>query len=271
MKKSIVLIVLLLSGIVTVQAQKKKDLLTKIEKLRNQVKHIELQLSESQQRERLTAEKLQFSNAQTEEIQTENLQLLQTIDGFTSVSKQKANNLTASLETIKQKDAQLKVVNDALAAAENEKLRQLTIFRDGLGTIGKIGYQNNILVIAISNTSLYGEDDTAIKLTESGKKNILKIGELLTKYPEYFIIIEGNSNALEFKKNTLLKDNWDLSALQATAIAKTLQLDQKIDPKRIEIAAKSEYNTKGVETETRILIKPKFNEFFNLIKKGMKP
>jgi len=272
MKKSIVLsLLLLLFGTIAMQAQKKKDLLGQIEKLRNQIKNTEQQLTESKQQVRLTAEKLELSQTQTAEAQKGNQELLQTINSFASVSKQKANNLTTSLETIKQKDTQLKVVNDALAAAENEKLRRLTIFRDGLGTIGKIGYQNNILVIAIPNISLYGEDDTAIILTEAGKKNILKIGELLTKYPEYAIIIEGNSNALEFKEKELLKDNWDLSALQATAIAKTLQVDSKIDPKRMETSAKSEYNTTGVETVTRILIKPTFDAFFNVIKEGMKP
>jgi len=272
MKKSIALFFILFSGVLLTQAQKKKELLDEITALRNQVKNTQLELINSKKREKLTLNKFEKSKDQIREAEKENQELLKTISGFTSVSNQKADNLSRSLETIKQKDTQLKVVNDALAKAEEEKLKQLTIFRDGLGTIGKVGFKNNVLVIEIPNTSLYGEEnDTAIVLTESGIKNIQKIGDLLTKHPEYHIIIEGNSNAITFEKEALLlKDNWDLSALQGATIARALHTDYKIDPKRIEISAKSEYNTSGVETETRIIIKPKFRAFFSLIKENMK-
>jgi len=271
MKKYILLATLSFITATTVNAQKKKEMLDEIALLRNKVKQTEQQLARSEQREKLTSEKLETSKLQVEEVEKEKQELLKTITGFTSVSKKKADNLTSSLETIKQKDAQLKVVNDALEAAEAEKLKKLTLFRDGLGTIGKVGYQNGVLVIAIPNISLYGDNDKAIALTEAAKTNIKKLGQLLSANPKYQVIIEGNSNAIKFdKKSTSVKDNWDLSALQAATIARALQKDSKIDPKRIETSAKSEYNTSGVETETRIFIKPTFDAFFNLIKENMK-
>ena len=271
MKKIRLLILVLFIGAFSVTAQKKKELLNNIENLREEVKSLNFELTRLKQREQLTAKKLENATKQNVTVEQEKQQLLKTISGFTSVSKQKAENLTSSLETIKQKDRQLKIINDALAAAENNKLQQLTTVRDSLGTIGKIGFKNDVLILEIPNTDLFGNDDKAVNTTLLGEKAIEKIGAFLNHYPKYTISIEGNSNALTFdEKENYLKDNWDLSALQATAIARTLQANCNINPNRIEVAAKSEYNTKGIETKTCIIFKPTFDAFFELVKETMK-
>lgn len=271
MKNYSLLIIVIFLGTFSISAQKKKDLLIEIETIKKEVKNLNFELSRLKQREELTAKKLENATKQNLTVEQEKQDLLKTISGFTSVSKQKAENLTSSLETIKQKDRQLKIINDALAAAENNKLQQLTTVRDSLGTIGKIGFKNNVLIMTIPNTNLFGNDDKAINMTLLGKQTIEKLGGFLKHYPQYSIVIEGNSNALTFdEKENYLKDNWDLSALQATAIARTLHANCNINPNRIEVAAKSEYNTKGIETKTRIIFKPTFDAFFELVKETMK-
>lgn len=256
-------------GIFTSFAQKKKELLDKIIRLENQLTETEHSLSISKEKAVLLNEKMEMATLEVVESREENAKLLKTINNFTSLSQQRVQNLTKSLETIKQKDGQLKVVNDALAKAEEEKIRQLNIFKEGLGTVGKVGYQKGILTIIIPNIELYSEGK-AIELTEKGKLKIQKVGDLLTKHPEYSILIEGNSNELDFIEGKLPRDNWDLSGLQASTIATQLLTESKIDPKRIDTAAKSKYNTDAVETVTCIKVKSNYTAFFNTIMEGMK-
>lgn len=267
--KNIITICLFAFGVFIASAQKKKELLDKIIRLEKQLLEAEQNVSLSKEKEVLLNKKVEMTHLEVTDAREENTKLLKTINNFTSLSQQRVQNLTKSLETIKQKDAQLKVVNDALAKEEEEKIKQLNVFKDGLGTVGKVGYKKGILSIIIPNVELYGEGK-AIELTEKGKLKIKKVGDLLTKYPEYSIIIEGNSNELDFIEGVVPRNNWDLSTLQASTIATLLLTESKIDPKRIDTAAKSKYNTDTVETVTCIKVKSNYEAFFNTIMEGMK-
>lgn len=256
-------------GVLTTSAQNKKELAAKITTLEKKLQEKEHDLLISKEREIILNQKIEMATTEVSDAREENTKLLNTINNFASLSQQRVQNLTIGLETIKQKDAQLKIVNDALAKAEEEKIKQLNIFKEGLSGIGKVNFQNGILTITISNAELYGDTKT-ITLTEKGQAQVKKIGELLAKNLEYDIIIEGNSNELDFEENKLFRDNWDLSALQASTIAKQLLTESKIEPKRIETSAKGKYNTQAVETYTRIMVKSNYASFFNTIMEGMK-
>ena len=73
---------------------------------------------------------------------------------------------------------------------------------------------------------------------------------------------------------TLPKDNWDLSALRGTAVAKVLQSQFGVDPSRITAGGRSEYNPKATNMSvtgraenrrTEIIIMPKLDEFMKLM------
>lgn len=252
-------------------AQKKKDLLNKIQEYSSQIKDLKLQLVSVEQKQRLAEDKIEKLELQNLSVEKEKKDLLKTISSFTSVSKQKADNLSTSLETIKEKDQQLKVINDALADIENNKLNQLTKVRDSLGTLGKVGFVNGILYLKIPNKELFGNDNYATSLDETGKKTIEKLGDFLKHYPQYNIAIEGNSNALNLESTSnYIKDNWDLSASQITAVAKILHNNCNINPQRITVIANAQYKTQGLNTFTNIIIQPSFDEFYKLIKETMK-
>ncbi len=267
MKSTILPLFICISTIVT--AQKKKDLLDEINKLKSNLKEEKARANKAESSNKSMLTKLDFANSQVDEVKQENESLLKTINNFASVTKQKTANVESSLKTIKEKDAQLKVVNDALTEAEEIRLSQLQTFKGKLGTIGKVGIQNNQLVLSISNTELFVTVDGDAALSEKGKISLQKIAEVLKANPQYFIIIEGNSNAIEFKTEKAL-NNWDLSARQAAAIANSLQTELEIDPKRLKVTSNGEHATTGVETVTKIIIDAQFDDFFSLIKDRMK-
>ncbi|WP_010520721.1 OmpA/MotB family protein [Aquimarina agarivorans] len=260
---------LLIFGCTIITAQKKKDLLDEISKLKTSLNQEKARANKAESNNKTTLSKLDFATSQLDEVKLENETLLKTINNFTSVAKQKTQNVESSLKTIKEKDAQLKVVNDALTSAEETRLSQLQTFKAKLNAIGKVGIQNNQLVVHIPNTELFETVDTDGTLSEKGKMSIQKIAEVLTANPTYQIIVEGNSNAIDFKTEKAL-NNWDLSARQAASIVNSLQIDHQIDPKRLTAVSKGEHNTSGVETVTQIIIDAQFDEFYSLIKDRMK-
>lgn len=271
MKHYKLLIVLFFSVFMGMQAQKKKDLLNEIKKYSTQVNELKLELASMQQKQRLTEDKIESLNQQNLAVEKEKKELLKTMSSFTSVSKQKADNLSTSLETIKEKDEQLKVINEALANMENSKLQQLTKVRDSLGTLGKVGFYNGMLYLKIPNKDLYTNESQSVTLTDTGKKAIEKLGGFLKHFPEYKITIEGNSNALSLDyTSSTIKDNWDLSALQISAIARVLHTDCTISPKRIKAVANAQYETQGLNTFTNIVIQPGFDAFYKTVKETMK-
>ena len=251
------------------QAQSKKELLAEIDLLRMEVKQAKSKIGDAEQKARLANQKTDFAKAEMEEIKKENDRLLGMVNNFTSVSLKKTANVETSLNTIKEKDAQLKVVNDALEKADADRLAALTAFKDHLGGAGKISVQNNSVIISIANNDLYTSTDTDITLNEKGKAIISKIAGVLVNNPQYEIKIEGNSNATEFKTPNAT-NNWDLSARQAAAIAEAMQTEYQVNPKNLTVVAKAENNTELIDTNTRIIIDSNFGDFFNLIKDRMK-
>ena len=185
--------------------------------------------------------------------------------------EQKSKNLEESLKTIKIKDGQLKTINDALTSGDSTKLAVLTIFKNGLGSSldqeVKLAITGGAVFLTMTNGFLFG-DDKSTTISEGAKGALGKIANVLNAKPDIDIIIEGNSNAISLPSNA--KDNWDLSSLQASAVARILQTEFTLEPKRIQVLGLSEYGSQSIDTSTRIMISPKFDEFYGLVKESMK-
>ncbi len=272
MKKNILLIALLTCTILPSFAQRKKDLIAEIEKLRQEITVIKGDLNSAQKKEKISQERVKVSEQELSDLRETNSKLLQNISSFTTISKQKADNLGSSLESLKEKDRQLNTINKAISTTDSTKLAVLTAFKGAIssaaGNEASIGIQNGIVTIVLTDNYLFEEGDTYV-ITEKAKSVIEGIAKALNNNPDLTIIVEGNSNAIEFKSEEIV-DNWDLSAKRATSVIRMLQNDFEVAPKRLEAVGKSEYNTDKIDTVTRISINPKFDEFYTLIKENMK-
>ncbi len=269
MKNFILLASVILISASSVHAQKKKDLLDEIDKLRKELKVTEGELNDSRKKEKATLTRVETMEAQVKDLKETNASLLTNMGSFTELSKKKAQNLEKSLESLQEKDKQIKVINDAISKNDSIKLATLTILKNTLGSDANIGVKNGTVLITIANTLLFGENDQSYVVTDKAKGLLGKIATALNKKSDLTITVEGNSNALNFKDKSI-SDNWDLSAKQAAAVVRMLQKDFKVDPKRMNVLGKSEYGSDSIETTTRILINPQFDEFYSLIKENMK-
>ncbi|NAS30126.1 OmpA family protein [Flavobacteriaceae bacterium R38] len=272
MRKITLLTFILVFSCSFMNAQKKKDLLFEIRQLKIELDTTKTNLATSQRNEKISASKVVAIQEQLNDLKTTNASLLSSLSSFTEASKKKSDNIGKTLESLREKENQLKVINDALTAGDSTKLAVFSTFKNAIGDAAKITITNGVISIAIPNTLLFGDNDKNYTVDEKAKGLLEKIATTLNENPGIKITVEGNSNALEFKDEKLL-DNWDLSARQAASIVRAFQNDYMVDPKRMDALGKSQYGGTddfSIETSTRIIINPEFDAFYALIREHMK-
>ena len=262
MRKIILFTFVLLITNSSIYSQKKKDLLDEIDKLRSELTTTKGELTEARKNEKVSVSKVKTMETQVNDLKETNATLLANMNSFTELSNKKATNLQTSQEIIKVKDNQLNAINDAITANDSINLAVFSKLKNAIGG-DNLKINNGTIFIMLPNTTLFGASDKSYTVDSKAKPTLEKIANVLNNETAISIIVEGNSNALK-------TDNWDLSSRQAASVVRVLQKEYQIDPKRMEVLGKSEYNTDGVETVTRIIIDPKFDSFYNLVKDNMK-
>ena len=87
-------------------------------------------------------------------------------------------------------------------------------------------------------------------------------------------MVEGHTDTDPMRPNSLIKDNWDLSAMRATSVVRMLQTKFGVNPSRMTAGGRSEYvpkadnNTpfgKSENRRTEIIVLPKLDQFMQLL------
>ena len=129
-----------------------------------------------------------------------------------------------------------------------------------------------VVLISLSDKMLYqvGKYD----IQPAAADVLAKVAKVINDYDTYSVLIEGNTDNVPLASANLPKDNWDLSALRATSVAKILQTQFGVNPNRITAGGRSEYNPKTTNASvsgraenrrTEIIIMPKLDEFMKLM------
>ncbi|MBP9922377.1 MAG: OmpA family protein [Bacteroidia bacterium] len=146
-----------------------------------------------------------------------------------------------------------------------------------------LGYENNGLSVYRKNGQVYVSMEERL-LFASGSTNVEKAGsdalkelaKLLGTKKDISIVVEGHTDNVPIN-GTLAsgaKDNWELSVLRATAVAKILLKDPAIDPTRIVASGKGSYfpidpaNTSEARKKNRrteIILSPKLDELMKVL------
>ncbi|MFL9834904.1 MULTISPECIES: OmpA family protein [Chryseobacterium] len=129
-----------------------------------------------------------------------------------------------------------------------------------------------VVMISLSDKLLYKTGD--YNVLPAAQEVLGKVAKVINDYDKYSVLIEGNTDNAPLNSANLPRDNWDLSALRGTAIAKILQTQFGVDPARITAGGRSEYNPKATNMSvsgrsenrrTEIIIMPKLDEFMKLM------
>lgn len=269
MRKKLILLGCLLSITATGFSQSKKELLLRLEERDAEILKLKGDLTSSKQEAARYKAEMEAVNFEMEELRATNASLLQNLTNFTELSNKKTENISKSLESLRNKEKQLKKISDALTSTDSTTLALLTSFKNALGPEVKTGLSGGAVTVILENLFLFKEVDRNYQVVPEALPVLEKVASVLKKYPGLKIMVETNSNALEFK-DVKLKDNWDLSSLQASSVVRVLADTYGIDANRLQAVGKSEYGFNGIETTTRIRIQPPYEKFYGTIREMMK-
>lgn len=160
--------------------------------------------------------------------------------------------------------------NDSLNLALSNKLkRSLDNMTDDDVQVKVL---KGVVMISLSDKMLYKVGD--YNVLPAAQEVLGKVAKVINDYDKYSVLIEGNTDNSPLSSANLPRDNWDLSALRGTSVAKVLQSQFGVDPARITAGGRSEYNPKatnmsvtgrGENRRTEIIIMPKLDEFMKLM------
>ena len=111
-------------------------------------------------------------------------------------------------------------------------------------------------------------------LTPRANEVLSKIADIIKSKPELDLMVEGYTDDVPIK-NACIEDNWDLSVKRASSVVRALQTQFNVDPNKLIAAGRGEYNTladnttsegRSINRRTRIILLPKLNQFYDLLK-----
>jgi len=137
-----------------------------------------------------------------------------------------------------------------------------------------IDIRDGKVYVSLSNQLLFSSGSTLID--KQGKNALLELALVLNSKVDIDILIEGHTDnqAVKGGGGKRFNDNWDLSVLRATEVAKFLQKKGKIEPTRIIASGRSEYlpiepgsskDQRAKNRRTEIILSPKLDEIFKVI------
>jgi len=134
--------------------------------------------------------------------------------------------------------------------------------------------KKGVVFISLSDKMMFKSGKTQI--TDQANGVLLKLAKIINDYNDYEVLIVGHTDNVPIH-TSCIKDNWDLSALRATAIARKLQTDFGVDPARLTAGGHGEWVPKAsndtpegrsTNRRTEVILLPKLDQFNELMEKG---
>lgn len=160
--------------------------------------------------------------------------------------------------------------NDSLNLALSNKLKRT--LDDVTDKDVEVKVLKGVVMISLSDKMLYPVGRYDVLPAAQGVLG--KVAKVINDYDTYSVLIEGNTDNTPLSSVSSPRDNWELSALRATSIAKILQSQFGVNPNRITAGGRGEFNPKTTNASvsgraenrrTEIIIMPKLEEFMKLM------
>jgi len=239
-----------------------------------QAKDAELNLAKNNLDNAKTKE--QEMKSQMDFLRENNTQLLGRLSDLSVVSKAGAESIKKSLETMEEQGRYIKDLTASLQRKDSLNLQLVMNLKRSLDNINdedvNIEVKKGVVFISLSDKMLFKSGSYEINKTAD---NVLaKIAKVVNDHKDMEILVEGHTDNVPIK-NDCMKDNWDLSVMRSTAIVRSLQSKYGVDPKRMTAGGRSEYLPKAgnennagrsANRRTEIIITPKLDQFFDLMK-----
>ncbi len=248
--------------------QNKKELFAEIDQLEAELTETRSALATARKNEAASAAKVVAIEAELADLRQTNATLLTNLNRITEESSKKTASISESLSNIQRTERQLRSISDALTRIDSTTLQILTDLKKTMGESARIGVSNNMVVLALDNTLLFGDNDKSFALQDNASTYLGTIAEILKRYPDTKLSVESHANALNFEKGAPA-DNLELSALRAVAIGRKMSASLGVKEDRVMAIGKGVEGL-NIETTTRLAIRPNYEAFFKTLKDNVK-
>ena len=193
--------------------------------------------------------------------------LAQSAQGSVNIAKlvdeiNASNRYIQRLVDAKSKSDSLNVVltNNLTRSLSREELKEVDV---------KV--LKGVVYVSLADNMLFKSG--SYEVNDRAMETLSKIAKILKDYKDYDILVEGNTDNVPISR-TNIRNNWDLSALRASSIVQALQTHFGINPQRMTVGGRGEFNPltdndsevgKQRNRRTEIIITPKLDEFMDLI------
>ncbi len=192
-----------------------------------------------------------------------------------SLQKSKADNdrLAADLKT---REARLTELTQALAdkdrAVNDLKARVSKALLSFNSSDLQVKLKDGKVYVSLSEQLLFKSGST--KVDPKGQEALKKLAQVLQEQKDVNVVVEGHTDNVPIRSGTAgLSDNWDLSALRATEIARLLT-GSGVAPARVTASGRGQYvpvtandtpANKALNRRTEIILTPKLDELFQIL------
>ena len=206
-----------------------------------------------------------------------------------TMAKQAEEN-RALMERLGQMDIDLQERARAIKSREEEMLQLQQLLKEKDDNLSRLkssvasallGFQGEGLTVEEREGKLYVSLENSLlfpsgswKVNEKGKKAIVELAKVLVKQPDIQIMVEGHTDDVPYKGTGLIKDNWDLSVMRATAIVRILSNNKGLKAHSITAAGKGPYSplvennsseNRAVNRRTEIILSPNIDKLMELL------
>jgi len=219
--------------------------------------------------------KIDELNREVDYQKSANGKLLDQMSALSVISKEGAESIKKSLETIDKQRGEISMLNSQIRTKDSLNIVLVSNLKRSLTDVNdtdvNVKVDKGVVLISLSDNMLYKTGSSEIS-SKAGTV-LEKIAKVINDYKTFDVLIEGNTDNVPIATKCLT-DNWDLSVMRATSIARVLQKNYGVDPSRIIAGGRSEFNpkvsndtkaNKSANRRTEIIIMPKLDKFFKLL------
>ncbi|GAB4035641.1 OmpA family protein [Spirosoma gilvum] len=216
--------------------------------------------------------------AQIDYLKKTNTNLLDRMSDLSIVSKSGAESIKKSLETLNEQTKYVNNLNSSIQRKDSLNLALVMSLKRSLDDINdqdvQVEVKKGVVYVSLSDKLLFKSG--SFEVLPAAETVLGKVAKVVNDHKELDILVEGHTDVVPISTSSI-KDNWDLSALRATSVVRTLQKKFAVAPERMTAGGRSEFAPKDDNTtdvgrqqnrRTEIIITPKLDQFFNLLSSG---
>lgn len=195
------------------------------------------------------------------------------LDAGLRKSRADIDKLNADLKTREAKLAELEKALAEKDRAVNElRASVANALRGFQGTDLQVKMKDGKVYVSLSEQLLFKTGST--KVDPKGQEALKQLATVLKTQPDVNVVVEGHTDNVPFNRPAgAMQDNWDLSVLRATEIARLLTVGG-VQPQRVTASGRSQYvpvasndtpQNKALNRRTEIILTPKLNELLKIL------